>query len=200
MRDLVYYVAASIDGFIADPHGDVSAFPQDRATLAALFDRYPETCPAHLRDVLGVIGAPRRFDTVLMGYRTYEPALAVGLPGGVYPHLHQVVVTHRDVPDSPNLTAISGDLPHQIARLKDQPGRDIWLCGGANLAAQLIDHIDEIQIKVNPVILGAGTPLLPVPGAARDLRLATMEELPGGVALLTYRSGNHRKEPARSAQ
>lgn len=200
MRDLVYYVATSIDGFIADPCGDFSAFPQDPTTLAVLFDRYPETCPTHLRDVLGVTGAPRRFDTVLMGYRTYEPALAVGLPGGAYPHLHQVVATHRDLPDAPNLTMISGDLPRQIARLKDQPGHDIWLCGGANLAAQLIDHIDEIQIKVNPVTLGAGIPLLPAPGAARAFRLAGLEELPGGIALLTYRSENQQGDPARSCR
>ncbi|MCH8611959.1 dihydrofolate reductase family protein [Arsenicicoccus dermatophilus] len=186
-----------MDGFIADPHGDFSAFPQDPATLAVLFDRYPETCPAHLRDVLGVTGAPRRFDTVIMGYRTYEPALAVGLPGGVYPHLRQVVATHRDLPEATILTTMSGDLPRQVALLKGQPGRDIWLCGGATLAAQLVDQIDEVQIKVNPVTLGAGIPLLPAPGAARAFRLAGMEELPGGIALLTYRSESRRGGDAR---
>lgn len=188
MRDLVYYVATSIDGFIADPGGDFSAFPNDPATLTALFGRYPETCPTHVRTALGVDAEPRRFDTVLMGYRTYEPALAVGLPGGVYPHLRQIVATHRSLAEAPNLTTISGDLPEQVSRLKAEPGRDIWLCGGANLAAQLIEHIDEIQIKVNPIVLGAGIPLLPVAHGPRPLRLVGAEELSGEVALLTYRT------------
>lgn len=188
MRDLVYYVATSIDGYIADPDGDFSAFPHDPATLAALFDRYPETCPAHARAALGVDAEPRRFDTVLMGYRTYQPALAVGLPGGAYPHLRQIVATHRPLPESPSLTAVSGDLADHVARLKAEPGRDIWLCGGADLAAQLIDHIDEIQIKLNPILLGAGIPLLPSADGPRAVRLISTEELPGAVALLTYRA------------
>lgn len=192
MRDLVYYVATSIDGFIADRDGDFSAFPQDPATLAAVFDRYPETCPAQARSILGVTEGPRRFDTVLMGYRTYEPALAAGMPGGAYPHLRQIVATHRQLPDAPRLSAISGDLARQVARLKAQPGRDIWLCGGADLAAQLVDHIDEIQVKINPITFGTGTPLLPAAGEPRAFRLTSMDGLPGEIALLTYR----RQRPA----
>lgn len=188
MRDLVYYVATSIDGFIAGPDGDFSAFPNHPATLARLFERYPETCPAHARSALGVDAAPRRFDTVLMGYRTYEPALAVGLPGGVYPHLRQIVATHRALPAAPTLTTISGDLPDQIARLKAEPGGDIWLCGGADLAAQLVEHIDEIQVKINPIVFGEGIPVLPITDGPRSLRLVSAEELPGGVTLRSYRT------------
>ncbi|RLZ04406.1 deaminase [Kocuria tytonicola] len=187
MRDLVYYVATSIDGYIAASDGAFTAFPQDPATLRALFTRYPETCPAHARAALGITEPPRRFDTVIMGYKTYEPALAVDLPGGAYPHLHQVVATHRHLPEALGLTTISGDLTTQVTNLKAGAGRDIWLCGGAHLAAQLMDLIDEIQVKVNPVILGDGIPLLPSADAPRPFCLTAMEELPGEVALLTYR-------------
>lgn len=188
MRDLVYYVATSMDGFIADPAGDFSGFGTDPQTLAALFNRYPETCPVQARAALGVDGAPQRFDTVLMGYRTYAPALDAGLPGGAYPHLAQVVATHRSLPTTGGLRAISGDVAAEVARMKQEPGADIWLCGGGELAAELIDLIDEIQLKVNPILLGSGIPVLPITGGARAYTLTATETLPGGVVLQTYRA------------
>lgn len=188
MRELVYYVATSLDGWIADPDGDFSAFLNDPATLGSLFERYPETCPAHLRDALGVTGPARRFDTVLMGYRTYQPARDAGLRGGAYPHLRQIVATHRDLPSGPEV--ISGDLASEVATLKAQPGADIWLCGGADLAGQVIDLIDEIQVKINPVTLASGTPLLASQPTPRVYTLTQADILPGGVILATYRSGH----------
>lgn len=182
MRNLVYYVAVSADGFIADRNGDPSAIPTDPSTLAALFERYPETCPAHAREAFGVTSANRRFDTVVMGHRTYAPAVEVGLPGGAYPHLRQVVATHRDLP----LETMSGDVCAQVADLKRQAGADIWLCGGAELAGQLLDEIDEFQFKVNPVLLGDGIPVIGGPRQV-ELTLASTEPLPEGVVLNTYR-------------
>lgn len=188
MRHLVYYVAGSLDGFIADPAGDASAFPTEPETVAALMARYPETCPVHLREALGVSAQPRRFDTVLMGRRTFEPALQAGLVDGAYPHLRQVVVTGRPLPESSSVEVVSGDVAAQVAELKQQPGSDIWLCGGGSLAGQLIDLIDEVQVKVNPVILGEGVPLFAGldPTRPRRLRPVGVESLPGGVVLATY--------------
>lgn len=186
MRSLVYYVATSMDGFIADPTGDFSAFPQRPETLRALFERYPETCPAHVRDALGVHAAPTRFDTVLMGYRTFLPALQAGLTGGAYPHLHQIVVTHRQIALE-GVRTLTGDISAQVAELKRQPGRDLWLCGGGDLAGQLIEEIDELELKVNPVLLGEGIPLLRRPSDQRSFDLAGSERLPGGVLLNRYR-------------
>ncbi|WP_341926262.1 dihydrofolate reductase family protein [Nocardioides psychrotolerans] len=189
MRELVYYVATSLDGFIADASGDFSTFPQDPETLAALFDRYPETCPAHLREALGVTGPARRFDTVVMGRRTHAPALDAGLVGGAYPHLRQVVVTHRDLPAPSGVEVVAGDVLARVAELKAEPGKDVWLCGGADLAGQLLDLVDEIQVKVNPVLLGDGIPLFRGLGRPREVRAVAVEPLPGGVTLATYRTG-----------
>ncbi|WP_309647154.1 dihydrofolate reductase family protein [Nocardioides sp.] len=188
MRELVYHVATSLDGFIADAAGDFSQFPQDRETLAALFDRYPETCPAHLREALGVTGAPRRFDTVVMGRRTHAPALDAGLVGGAYPHLRQVVVTHRDLPASSDVEVVGGDVRAGVADLLAEPGKDVWLCGGADLAGQLVDLVDEIQVKVNPILLGDGIPLFRGLDRPRDVHAVAVEPLPGGVMLVTYRT------------
>ena len=118
MRELVYYIATSIDGFIADPSGDFGSFPLDPRTLEALFQRYPETCPVHAREALGVTAATRRFDTVLMGRRTYQPAVDAGLTGGAYPHLRQIVAAHRTLPQAAGLQVMHGDLPAQVRELK----------------------------------------------------------------------------------
>lgn len=192
MRELVYYIATSIDGFIADPAGDFSSFPLDPHTLAALFDRYPETCPVHAREALGVTGAPRRFDTVLMGRRTHQPAVDAGLVGGAYPHLRQLVAAHRALPEAPGLEVIDGDLGGKVRALKAESGRDIWLCGGAELAGQLIGEIDEIQLKINPLVLGAGIPLFRSEARPRAFHPVGLEPLPGGVSLARFRAA----EPA----
>lgn len=192
MRELVYYVAVSIDGFIAGPGGDVSHFPVRADTLAALFERYPETCPAHLREALGVTADPRRFDTVLMGGNTHAPAVAADLTRGAYPHLRQVVVTHREIDPASGIDVLSGDVAARVAELKHQAGRDIWLCGGGDLAAQLVDVIDEVQVKVNPVVLGRGVPLFGGDTSPHRLECGAVEPLPGGVTLTTYRTRHPR--------
>jgi dihydrofolate reductase len=186
VRDLVLYIATSIDGFIADPAGDPSRFPTPPELLESLFARYPETCPVHLRDALGVSEKPRRFDTVLMGRRTYAPAEEAGLQHGAYPHLRQIVVTRGTV-EAPGVEVVAGDVAGRVAALKAEPGRDIWLCGGADLAGQLLDLVDEIQLKIYPVLLGDGIPLVRGAGLPRGLDLVGHERLPGGVALATYR-------------
>ncbi|GAA1162274.1 dihydrofolate reductase family protein [Nesterenkonia sandarakina] len=188
MRELVYYIATSIDGFIADPAGDFSSFPLDPETLVALFQRYPETCPVHARQALGVTAEPRRFDTVLMGRRTYQPAVDAGLVGGAYPHLRQVVAAHRALPQAPGVEVIQGDLLKAVRELKAGSGRDIWLCGGAELAGQLLGEIDEIQLKINPLVLGDGIPLFRSGVSAHSFSPVSQEALPGGVTLATYRA------------
>ncbi|WP_432397045.1 dihydrofolate reductase family protein [Pseudarthrobacter sp. L19] len=184
----MYYVAASIDGYIADLEGSTSAFPVNKTTLDELFGLYPETCPHHLREPLGVAGPSRRFDTVILGRASHEPALQAGLTSA-YPHLRQLVVTSRDLPKDPSVEVLSGDLLARVSLLKREDGLDIWLCGGGDVADQLLPEIDEIQIKVNPVVLGDGIPIF------RSTRrcawnLESAKPIDGGVVLMTYTAPN----------
>jgi len=186
MRKLVYYVASTLDGFIAAPDGSWEFFTIEPDLTAYITATYPETVPTAYRASLGLEAPNARFDTVLMGRGTYEPALKAGITSP-YAHLKQYVFSRSlpAAPDSP-VEIVSGD-PIPFAReLKQGDGRDIWLCGGANLAGQLLPEIDELLIKLNPVVAGSGIPLL-----VRDFhphRFSLRESRPfdSGVVLLRY--------------
>ena len=79
MRKLIYYVASTIDGFIAHKDGTWGGFLTEGEHFADLFASFPETVPNHLRDALGVHGENKRFDVVLMGRGTYEVGLKMGV-------------------------------------------------------------------------------------------------------------------------
>gem|GEM_PF-1128101 len=129
----------------------------------------------------------RKIDAVIMGRRTYQPALDMGLSDGAYPHVTQYVVSHQPLPASSSVRWVDRDPAGFIADLKRQPGKDIWLCGGGELAAQLYDAIDVIQIKINPILLGEGIPLVRGTPAPLTFELVESEQLPGGILLTTYR-------------
>lgn len=163
MRKLIYYVAVTIDGFIAAPDGRTDFFLVEGDHMAWLIEHYPETIPGHFREVLGLADTPpRAFDTVLMGRDTHQIAVDEGLASG-YPHLRQYVVTHRpgDLPAEEGLSASDEDPVTLARRLKAEDSElDVWLCGGGSLAAALADEIDEYRLKVNPLILGEGIPMV----------------------------------------
>lgn len=159
MRALTYYVATTADGFIAGADGSFDAFLPDGPQLADLLADFPETFPGHLRGPLGVTAPNRVFDTVLMGRATYEVGQRAGITSP-YPHLRQYLcsTTLTASPD-PAVTLVGSDPVALVRGLKQEPGGGLWLCGGGQLAAALFDEIDELILKVNPVVLGAGIPL-----------------------------------------
>ncbi|MCM0614646.1 dihydrofolate reductase family protein [Paenarthrobacter sp. TYUT067] len=168
MRELVYYVAVSLDGYIAGPGGEFDAFPVEGDHMAALNARFSDAIPTAIADAFGIERTGTMFDTVVMGWNTY----AVGLPVGMtspYQHLQQVVFsrtrTGADIPgEHPNLTLTSEDPVEVVRRLKSEPGNSIWLCGGGTLATRLSEEIDRLVLKRNPLLFGDGIPLF-APGA-----------------------------------
>ncbi|MFE3001216.1 dihydrofolate reductase family protein [Nocardia sp. NPDC059246] len=162
MRKLVYYVAVSLDGYIAGPQGEYDFYPTGDDLMAWFGEAMPETVPTHLRELVGLpVDTPnRQIDTVLMGRGSYEPGLAAGTDSP-YNHLKQYVFSTTLAPvDNPQVEIVSGDPVELVRRLKKEEGLDIWLCGGANLAGQLIGEIDRLILKSYPVIAGAGLPMI----------------------------------------
>lgn len=182
MRKLVYYVASSIDGFIAAPDGafDFFAFSPDLAEF--IHEAYPETLPTPYRQQVGLDVPAAAFDTVLMGRGTYGPGLAAGLTDP-YAHLTTYVFSRTLTGDH----VISEDPVAFVRELKRADGRDIWLCGGGDLAGQLAAEVDELVIKLNPVVLGAGVPLFGREFAVDAFELVEARPLSAGVVVLRYR-------------
>src|SRR5262249_18508995 len=186
-RKLVYYVACTVDGFIAREDGsfDWALFHGEHFT--ELIERFPETFPAHLRPALGIPHKPRQFDTVLMGRKTYEVGLNQGITSP-YDPLRQFVFS-RSMPKSPN-SAVHlhrGAALELVRQLKsEESGMDIWLCGGGKLAAGVFTEIDELVLKINPVLIGAGIPLFCGVAFNRPTRLTEHKVYPNGFVFARY--------------
>lgn len=186
MRALTYFVAVTLDGFIAAPDGGWGDFPAEGDHLPAIMADWSDTIPTHVNQALGRTPDGTRFDTVLMGWHTY----AAGLRHGVvspYQHLRQYVVSARPRALPPELSLVD-DPVTTVRRLKAEPdGRGIWLCGGGRLAASLVDEIDELVLKLNPLLLGDGIPLFgPGEYLARGFRLVESRAFESGVLLVRY--------------
>lgn len=189
MRPLTYYVACSVDGFIAHADGSHDGFAQDREYLSDLFASFPETVPSHLRDVMGIHAKNKEFDTVLMGRKTYE----VGLKDGVtspYSHLKQYLFSHsmQQSPDA-SVELISENAIEFVKALKRESGKGIWLCGGGSLATALFTNhlIDQLILKLNPFLMGSGIPLFSEVIPPTALELTDRKIYKNGVLLLYYR-------------
>ena len=188
MRRLVYYVACSLDGFIAREDGSFDFALAHGEHLQDLARRFPETFPGHLRGPLGINAPNQCFDTVLMGRATYEVALKLGIRSP-YPHLKQYLFS-RTIPTAPDpgVELASDDAAGTVRRLKREPGKDIWLCGGARLAAAVFTEIDELILKFNPVVLGTGIPLVAARHEA-SLELVDSHTYANGFMVVRYGVG-----------
>ena len=167
-RRLRYQVAASLDGFIADPQGGYDWIVMDPAIdFRALY---------------------KEFDTAVMGRKTYEVGLSQGAEGAM-PGI-DVHVFSRTLPRSERkgLRVTNEDPVQVVAALKAKPGRDIWLFGGGQLFRTLLDAglVDTVELAVMPVLLGSGIPVLPA-GTSTTLRLSDQKRLAGsGIVVLAY--------------
>lgn len=192
MRKLVYYVACTVDGFIARQDGSFDCFLSEGEHFSDLIKFFPETFPAHVRDMLGIQGENQRFDAVLMGRKTFEVGSNVGVTSP-YPQLRQYLFSESmaQSPDS-DVELVSSDALERVAALKQQSGRDIWLCGGGELATRLFSEIDELILKVNPVLIGSGIPLFRHAVDTTSLNAISSQEYDNGFRIARYRLGHQK--------
>jgi len=171
MRKLKYHVASTLDGFIAHEDHSINGFVAEGE---------------HVSDYLESLN--KDYDTVVMGRRTYEFGFQFGVTNP-YPWMKQYVFsrTMGRSPD-PNVDLVSENIIDFVRELKEGTGKNIYLCGGAELAARLLSEglIDEIILKLNPVLFGAGVPLFSGDMKQRELELMGSKVYGNGVILLNY--------------
>ena len=168
MRRVRYRVAASLDGYIAGPDGEIDWIVREPTMdFEALY---------------------AGFDTVLLGRRTYDLTRRPGAPGwpagwGIY------VFSHTLEPAAhPAVTVIGTDAGAAVAALRATPGRDIWLFGGGRLGASLLaaQVVDQVEVAIMPVLLGRGIPLVGAGGPRTRLSLTRSDTYPSGIVNLQY--------------
>ncbi|PRZ09564.1 dihydrofolate reductase [Isoptericola sp. CG 20/1183] len=190
MRNLVYYVAATLDGYIAGPDGgDPSGadyLPVTPDVVQFIVEHFPETLPGPAREAMGIDGPGRSFDTVLEGRASYEVGLAAGLTDA-YPHLrHLVFSTSMTTSPDPAVELVRGDALGRVRALKAESGLDLWLVGGGRLAHSLLPEIDRLVIKQNRSVIGSGVPLFDGPFRSHLFRPVDETLLSSGVRVVTY--------------
>jgi len=167
MRQLVYSVATSLDGFIAGPKGEFDWIIQDPTIdFGEIF---------------------RQFDTAVMGRRTYEFMLREGRSPREFGMKVFVASTTLDPAQHRDVTVVSSDLGATVTELKRASGKDIWLFGGGATFRSLLDEglVDRVEVAIIPVLLGGGVPLVPE-GRRWGLQFKVSRTSARGIVSLTY--------------
>jgi dihydrofolate reductase len=191
MRKLIGGMKISVDGKIAGPEGyadwveqwsdDYGLMPQVDACLlgAGMYPGYEQRWttvqnePDKARPFTGQLPTRAEIEWARFAAETPHYVLSSTLNSALWPKTKFV----RDL--------------EEIVALKQQPGKDIYLMGGARTTASLIDAglVDELRLIVYPLIAGEGTALFATTERRRGLEVRKVEQLPDGRVSLIYGIG-----------
>ena len=172
MRKIKLFIASSIDGYIARNDGDLdwlTEFPNPEKTDYSYKSFYESV------------------DTVLMGGRTYFTLRSMDV---LFPYKDKTtyIITRNPFDTKENIRFITENIIEEIKQLKQEEGKDIFLAGGGELTAMLLNAglIDELIITRIPLILGSGTALFPKPIKESQWKLINNTAYSNGVVQTAY--------------
>ncbi|MGN6490139.1 MAG: dihydrofolate reductase family protein [Devosia sp.] len=172
MAKIVGYIAASLDGFIADPEEGLRWLTERQDLELGQFDYNLFL---------------KRIRTVVMGRATYDWVAREGME---WPYAEQrsIVVTSRPLPDPIGPVETRSDVDALVAELRALDDGDVWMLGGGQLQMAFMERgaLDELEVYVISQLLGGGYPLFPPTGFRRELKLLSADALGTGGARLYY--------------
>lgn len=173
MRKVILYIAVSLDGYIADDKGSVDWIggQDENVEVEDTFTRFCNSV-----------------DTVIMGRKTYSQIVTELSPSQwPYEGATTYVLTHQTkADDTKHIRLKNMDICQLVEELRQESGKDIWVCGGAKVAEQLIDKnmINTYHLAIIPVILGGGVRLFGASTQKIDLALVETKKYNGIVEVI----------------
>jgi dihydrofolate reductase len=185
MRKVVAFVHLSLDGFAAGPNGELDWISYDTE-----LEKYAE-------GIVNTVGAALYGRVTYKGMESYWPTVLTDPSSSKHEidHAHWIeeipkVVFSRTLETTEwnKTTLIKADIAEEVAKLKDQPGKDLVIFGSPGLTQTLmqLDLVDEYQLTVNPVVLGKGMPLFKGIKDSIKLKLLETRTFKSGVLGLHY--------------
>ena len=166
MRKIVGGFAVSLDGYIEGPNGEY-----DWITMDSDFD-----FESHMK----------RFDTFFFGRKSYDKLRQAGSIS--FPGIQNYVFSNSLTRIDGDCILVQGDIKKSVKEIKEQPGKDIAVYGGAELLSSLLDNnlVDEIIMTVIPVILGKGKSMVSDLKQRVNLALLNTKRFSSGSMQLIY--------------
>lgn len=183
MRNVIYSMTVSLDGFIAGPGGDI-----DWSVPSEELHRFHNE---QVRE-LGAYFCGRRLYEVMTYWDTAPENPSLGETelefARIWQALPKIVFSNTLDKVEGNARLATGGIAEEVARLREQPGKDLAV-GGAGLAASFIKMglVDEFRLFVSPVALGAGTPYFPGLDERIKLELVETRTFGSRVVFVRYR-------------
>lgn len=173
MRKLILGLAVTLDGYVEGPNGEFDwCFTDQDYGLNEFFT--------------GI-------DAIFFGRKSYEVAQQIAesnsgeiIPG--MPPLTEYVFSKTLKSVKNGAVLVAENAMDEARKIKQQPGKDIWLYGGASLSEAMMNEglVDELWLSVHPILLGGGKPLFPQSGSRTHLTLLCSKSYPTGLLSLHY--------------
>lgn len=171
MRKVILSLAISLDGYIAKPNGDVE---------------WLKKVPNPSKIDYGFSEFYKTIDTTIMGNNTYKEILGFGIPFP-FQDKENFVISRTNKPDA-EFVHFTSDVSNLVRDLKLKTGKNIWLIGGGQLNTECLNNglIDEMLIRIVPIVIGEGLPLFANKPHEVIFELIKTETFSTGVVQLTY--------------
>jgi dihydrofolate reductase len=175
-RQIILYIAMSLDGYIAKPNDDLS--------FLSIVQKEGED--------YGYADFVSTIDTVILGRKTYDWVMK---QVGEFPHADKnaYIITRTARPTIGKTVFYTGDLTDLVRKLKSENGKNIFCDGGAEIVNELLknDLLDEIIISVIPILVGNGTRLFKDGRPEQKLKLVNVKTFDTGLTQLHYKRADN---------